>query len=263
VPIAATERLGVEIDGGRCRLTLQRPHAMNALDEALQADLGDAIAAFEADPELRVAVLTGAGGRAFSAGLDLKEVARNDAAGIDLMRPRSASGMAELARCTKPVIAAVDGWCVAAGFELALLCDIRVATRQSRFGLPEPRRSLLGGPGLHLLARAVPVGEAMLMQLTGSPLDAERAHSIGLVQRLVDDREALLAEADAIAAEIVQCAPLAVQAIKRLVRAGRDQPLSTSNVLGEALTATVEGTLDRAEGPLAFAEGRPPRWQGR
>jgi len=157
----------------------------------------------------------------------------------------------------------VAGWCVAAGFELALLCDIRLATRQSRFGMPEPRRSLLGGPGLHVLSRVIPLGEAMLVQLTGSPLGAERAYAIGLVQRLAEDRDELMAEADAIATEIEQCAPLAVQAIKRVVRAARDQPVATSTLLGEAHIQALEHTEDRAEGPRAFAEGRPPQWRGR
>ena len=126
--------------------------------------------------------------------------------------------------CRKPLIAAIDGYCVAAGFEISLLCDIRVATMQSQFGLPEPRRSLLAGPGLHYLSRIVPLGEAMLMQLTGSFISAERAHQIGLVQRLAPDRKVLMDEANAIADDILLGAPLAVQAIKRVVRIARNLP---------------------------------------
>ena len=132
--------------------------------------------------------------------------------------------------CWKPMIAAINGYCLAGGLEMALACDIRIATEPSRFGLPEPRRSLLAGYGLHNLSRMIPLGEALHMQLTGTHITAERAYQIGLVQRLVPDREALLAEADAVADEIVLCAPLAVQAIKKVVKTGRSLPPETPTI---------------------------------
>ena len=165
--------------------------------------------------------------------------------------------------CRKPLIAAIDGYCVAAGFEISLLCDIRVATVQSQFGLPEPRRGLLAGTGLHYLSRIVPLGEAMLMQLTGSFISAERAHQIGLVQRLAPDRKALMDEANAIADDILLGAPLAVQAIKRVVRIARNLPPEYSEHFAAPIEEVVYASEDRLEGPRAFAEKRAPEWKGR
>jgi enoyl-CoA hydratase/carnithine racemase len=165
--------------------------------------------------------------------------------------------------CRKPIIAAIDGHCVAAGLELSLYCDIRVATRQSSFGLPEPRRSLLAGPGLHTLSRVIPLGEALRMQLTGRPMAATRAYQIGLVQELAEDREELFRAADAIADEILECAPLAVQTIKHLVMTGRNLPIEYSWVLAEPYQEKVARSEDALEGPRAFAEKRQPVWRMR
>jgi enoyl-CoA hydratase/carnithine racemase len=165
--------------------------------------------------------------------------------------------------CPKPVIAAIDGYCLAGGLELALYCDVRLATAQSVFGLPEPRRSLLAGPGLIHLSRMIPLGEALKMQLTGSPITAERAHQIGLVQELTEDRDELMARAGTLAAEIGECAPLAVRHIKRIVRESRSMPVDAAWEYAEPFYGDLAATEDAAEGPRAFAEKRPPRWQGR
>ena len=139
-------------------------------------------------------------------------------------------------------------------------CDIRIATEQSRLGLPEPRRSLLAGPGLHNLSRMIPLGEALLIQLTGGHMPAARAYEVGLIQRLLPDREALMAEADAIADEILLCAPLAVQAIKRVVTVGREVPVEYSEHFARPIQEAIDQTEDRLEGPKAFAEKRAPVW---
>src|SRR4051794_754552 len=159
-----------ETRGRVAYLTIDRPRAMNALNRDVMQRLTDAVHAFQEDDNLLVAVLTGEGGRAFSAGADLKEVAAragDGAARTGGMVPRqgSLSAYDALENCWKPVIAAIDGYCLAGGFELSLMCDIRVATRASTFGLPEPRRSLLAGPGLNNLSRMIPLGEALRMQL--------------------------------------------------------------------------------------------------
>jgi enoyl-CoA hydratase/carnithine racemase len=172
-------------------------------------------------------------------------------------------GFDELRTCRKPVIAAVDGWCLAGGFELAMYSDVRLATRASRFGLPEPRRGLLPGPGLHDLPRMVPLGEALRLLLSGGHIPAERAYDIGLVQGLADDRDDLLAQARSLADEIAACAPLSVEAVKHIVRTGRDLPIERAWQIGEPHAERLAATADAREGVRAFAEKRPPVWQGR
>jgi enoyl-CoA hydratase/carnithine racemase len=264
--------LGVEVIGPTCILTLDRPEALNALDMELRRGLGAALVEYQADPALRVAILAGAGGRAFSAGDDLKEMAADTAAAaadggeakaFEVGRLGQVPGFDELRTCRKPVIAAIDGWCLAGGFELAMYSDIRVATRASRFGLPEPRRGLLPGPGLHDLPRMVPLGEALRLLLGGGHMSAGRAYDIGLIQGLADDRDDLFAQAYAIADEIAACAPLSVEAVKRIVHTGRDLPIERAWQVGEPHAERLAATADAAEGVRAFAEKRAPVWQGR
>jgi enoyl-CoA hydratase/carnithine racemase len=253
-------------------VTLNRPGAMNAINSAMRAGLREAFTQVTQDDEILVAILSGAGGRAFSAGADLKEMAGRESGPTRPSGPRSypeaprpgrLEGLDELDACAKPVIAAIDGYCLAAGFELALCCDIRVATAQSTFGLPEPRWSLLAGPGLINLSRMIPLGEALRMQLTGSPMTAERAYQVGLVQELAASRDQLMATADALAEEILQCAPLAVQYIKRIVRDGRGMPVEHAWKFSEMFWASIAQTEDAAEGPQSFAQKRKPEWKGR
>jgi enoyl-CoA hydratase/carnithine racemase len=243
-------------------LTMNRPEVMNAMNNALKDALDQAVLDLEADDDILVAILIGEGGRAFSAGADLKEMAQLDSEG-------SAGRFANfymsdpLANCTKPVIAAIDGHCVAAGLETALRCDIRIATEKSNFGLPEPRRSLLAGYGLHHLSRTVPLGEALLMQLTGSPITARRAYEIGLIQKIAPDRASMLAEVEKVADDICLCAPLAVQAIKKIVKTGRNLPEEYSEKFAKPIEKVIYASEDRVEGPKAFAEKRKPNWKMR
>lgn len=245
------------VEGRKCYVTLNRPHAMNALSIGLRAELAEAISRYDADDQLRVCVVTGEGGKAFSAGVDLKELA-----GIGVVQARPVSAAEALASCRKPTVAAIDGYCLAGGFELAMSCDIRVATTQSTFGLPEVRRSLLPGPGLHQLPRIIPLGEALQMQLTGSPITAERAYQIGLVQQLADDREELAEKVDRVADAILKGAPLAVKAAKQVVMVGRNLPIEYSQKFAEPIREAVYQSRDRLEGPRAFAEKREPNWAG-
>jgi enoyl-CoA hydratase/carnithine racemase len=260
--MAFTERkeLRYEKRGHTAYLTLNRPEAMNALNTALRVAINEAIADGEADDRVLSFIISGEGGKAFSAGADLKEMTRLDTEGADAGRGPLESAVAT---CSKPVIAAIDGYCLAGGLELALRCDIRIATEKSTFGLPEPRRSLLAGYGLHNLSRMVPLGEALHMQLTGSPITSQRAYEIGLIQRRVADRPALIKEADAVAAEIALCAPLAVKAIKTIVKTGRNLPVEYSVKLAEPIHKAISATEDRREGPKAFAEKRKPVWKMR
>jgi enoyl-CoA hydratase/carnithine racemase len=253
-----------EVDGRTATITIDRPQAMNALSQEVMGGITNAVAAFEDDDNLLVGILTGAGGRAFSAGADLKEVAARSAGSGNGRRmvptQGNLSAFDSIENARKPIIAAIDGYCLAGGFELSLMCDMRVATKASTFGLPEPRRSLLAGPGLNNLSRMIPLGEALRMQLTGSPINATRAYQIGLIQEVAEDRDDLFRIVNGIAGEILQCAPLAVQAIKQVVKVGRNLPVEYSWKYSYPFQERISSTEDFLEGPKAFAEKREPNW---
>jgi enoyl-CoA hydratase/carnithine racemase len=258
-------------------ITLNRPTSLNAFSAQLRDETRKAFLRFGDDDDALVCIFTGEGGRAFSVGADLKELsgrlnATPAASGAPRLRlggvagsPRQGLGdmFDAIETCPKPIIAAIDGYCLAAGFECALLSDIRLATEGSVFGLPEPKRSLLAGPGLINLSRVIPLGEALRYQLTGAHMPAERAYQVGLVQALAANREALSEAAEDIADEILECAPLAVQYIKQIVRVGRNLPIEYSWKYSEMFWAAVWQSEDVKEGPLAFAEKRKPKWKMR
>lgn len=249
-------------------ITLNRPYAMNALNTEVFVGLTNALTHATDDPGVRVVVILGAGGHAFSAGADLKEIAHFDANGLD---PDAESGpgmggsqaFAALRAFPKPLIAAIDGYCLAGGLEIATLCDVRVATEQSTFGLPEARLGLMPDPGLVELTHLVPLGEAMHIQLTGRRLHAARAYDIGFIQYMVPNRNALLATVEELAADVALGSPLAVEAFKRVARQGHDHPIENARRLRDELWDEIRHTDDRLEGPRAFAEGRPPEWKRR
>ena len=255
---------------GKAYITINRPEAMNAHNADVRNGLHAALLDLRDDPAVRVGIITGAGGRAFSVGMDLKLRAKTDAEGGSraplgggAVEAPAGGGNWDQMGVWKPMIAAIDGYCVAGGFEVALQCDIRIATQQSRFGLPEPRRALLGGQGVHNLPTMIPLGCAMYILLTGGHIDAERAAQWGLIQDLLPDREALMRRADEIAEEIMLCAPLSVQFIKRLARQGRRLPEEISRKMEQPFREVIEHAEDRLEGPRAFAEKRKPVWKGR
>jgi enoyl-CoA hydratase/carnithine racemase len=261
--VATSPTILYEKRNGIAYITLNRPDSLNALNRELGSALREALAEFRDDPEALLAIMTGAGGRAFSAGMDLKERAQLDAEG-DIRTGATRGGGSFLDQgVLKPMIAAIDGFCVAGGLELSLQCDIRIATRKSEFGLPEPRWSILAGYGLHNLSRMVPLGEALYMQLTGRRIDSTRAYQIGLIQEVVEDRDQLFETAERIADEIKLCAPLAVQAIKQIVYNGRSLPVEYSQKLSNPIAQRIGATEDAIEGPRAFSEKRRPVWKMR
>ncbi|MEQ3549909.1 crotonase/enoyl-CoA hydratase family protein [Pseudonocardia nematodicida] len=245
-------------------ITLNRPRAMNAVNAALAAAAGDALAAAAADDEVRVVVITGAG-RGFCAGADLKEVARGHR--ID-DRDHPERGFAGLVRqwIGKPTIAAVNGFALGGGTEIVLSCDLAVIDETASLGLPEVTRGLVAGAGgLIRLSRQIPQKVALEAVLTGEPIDAARAYELGLVNRIAAAGTALevaLGVADVIARN----APLSVQHSKRVVHRSRDEGSDWEDpawALSDEAMAIVFASRDAREGPTAFAEKRAPRWEGR
>jgi enoyl-CoA hydratase len=234
-------------------ITLNRPEARNAIDAPMARALVRAVARLEEDPELVVGVLTGAG-CSFCAGMDLKAFARGDPPGSFHAFIRDGS--------TKPLLAAVEGYAVAGGLEIALTCDVIVAARDAHVGLPEVGVGLFAAAGgLARLPRFLPYGLAALVALSGRPITAEEAHGHGLVTRVAEPGEALGA-ALALAEEIAGNAPLALAASRRLLRAAYGRTEEEYWPLEEELRATVFSSADAREGALAFAEKRPPKWSG-
>jgi len=247
---------------GVLELTIDRPPA-NAIDSRTSRELGERFAAFAGDDDLRVAIVTGAGGRFFSAGWDLKAAAAGDSVDFG---PGGFAGLTEMFDLDKPVIAAVNGIAAGGGFELALACDLIVAAADARFLLPEVNRGFVADAGGVLrLPKRLPRPLAMEMLLTGEPIDAAEAARLGLVNRVVEPGE-LLAAARAIAARIVAAAPLAVRAVKAIVAATEQLPVREGyERLRDGSIAALErvdSSADAVEGPRAFAEGRSPVWRG-
>lgn len=253
-----------ERDGRLLIVTMNRPERLNALHWMAHEELASVFDEFEADPELWVAILTGAGDRAFSAGNDLKYQAVEAEGG---MRAGPASGFAGITaryHLTKPVIAAVNGVAMGGGFETALACDLIVASTTAVFALPEPRVGLaaLAG-GVHRLPRQIGLKQAMGMLLTGRRVSAEEGLRLGFVNEVVPPEE-LMGAARRWAGQILECSPVSVRATKQAAMEGLRFG-SVEEAMAERYPAIDEllESQDFVEGPLAFAQKRPPRWQGR
>jgi enoyl-CoA hydratase len=239
-------------------ITLSRPEAKNAVNAAVATGLAAALDRLDAEPGLSVGVLTGAGGT-FSAGMDLKGFLRGES---PVVEGRGLGGLTE-APPRKPLIAAVEGWALAGGFEMVLACDLVVASREARFGLPEVKRSLVAGAGgLLRLPHRLPYHVAMELALTGDPLDAETAHRYGLVNRLVEPGTALEGALQ-LAAQVAANGPLALAATKEIVRRSLDWTEAEGFKAQMDIMLPVFGSEDAREGATAFAEKRAPRWQGK
>lgn len=248
---------------GTAWITLNRPERMNALNLELRGALSRALREAVRDPDILCAVVSGGGGRAFSAGNDLKAVGESYAAGIAPGSEARATDNMGSWDFPKPIIAAIDGYCVAGGLELALGCDIRIATEKSSFGLPEIKRGRTAGPGLIHLGRMIPLGEAKLIQLTGGHVPAARAYQIGLIQALLPDRDALFAEAERLANEIAMNAPLSVEATKRVVSIAHIVPPEYAQRVLTPERELINRSEDIQEGVQAFVEKRAPIWKRR
>jgi enoyl-CoA hydratase len=239
-------------------ITINRPDQRNAVNAAVAEGIAAALDQLDGESDISVGVLTGAG-KGFSAGMDLKAFVAGE-------RPYAGDrGFAGIVQrpAAKPLIAAVEGFAVAGGLEVALACDLIVASRGTRLGVPEVKRSLVAAGGALLrLPRSLPRNLAMELALTGEPIDAERAYELGLVNRLVDPGEAL-AGALELAAVIAENGPLALTATKRVMVESTDWPDSEFFARQGEIVAPVMSSEDAREGAVAFAEKRPPVWKGK
>lgn len=250
-----------EVDGQIVTITIDRPQVLNALHPAGHQEMSDAFDLYAADDSLRVAIVTGAGDRAFCVGTDLKFLAETGLAN----KPRTGfAGMTHRFDLWKPVIGAVNGLCLGGGMEMLGGCDLVVAAEHARFGLPETRVGLAasGGGMLQRLPREIAMKHAMRLVLTGTPIPAQEAWRIGLINE-VAPADQVMARARALAEEILACAPLAVMASKQAMLQSRDVADLVS-VMHEnyPILQQMLASNDAIEGPKAFAEKRKPNWTG-
>jgi enoyl-CoA hydratase len=249
-------------EDGIAVVTINRPDKLNALNEEVRQGLMEAVDRLAGDETVKVAVLHGAGEKAFVAGADIAEFAArtaNEQRQVYLKR-RVYDALAEF---PKPLICAVHGYCLGGGSELALACDIRVADRTAQFSQAEIRIGLIpGAGGTQRLARLVGPGQALRMALTGDTVDAEEAHRIGLVEFLVDEGEHL-EKALWLAGRMARWSPVSLRLVKQSIRAAFETPLSAGLELEKELFLAAFGSEDGAEGVKAFMEKRRPEFRGR
>jgi E-phenylitaconyl-CoA hydratase len=261
------------VSEGVATITLDRPEKLNALDPAHLKALRDALAQLSSDPSVRAIILTGSGQKSFCVGADLSasrgtEVGVAEGFGFDLehsgerglyIRLLDLSGL----QLRKPLVAAVNGYCLGGGLELALQCDFIIASENATFGLPEVAvASLPGANGVAALLRAMPRAVAMRMMLSGERISASRAHAVGLVSDLFPP-DRLLEEATGVARRIAENGPLAVQLVKMLAGHADDLTQAQSFQMTELAWGLLRDTADRQEGRQAFVEKRKPRYSGR
>ena len=250
-------------DGPVATVTVNRPRALNALDAATLRALTEAFTALEATPGVRCVILTGAGDKAFVAGADVKAMAAMTSAEAGALAALSHRLGEIMAGMSAPVIAAVNGFALGGGCELALCCDFIYASRAAKFGQPEVGLGVIPGlGGTQRLPRRIGLARAAELLYTGAVIDADEALRLGLVNAVVD-ADALLPRARAVADAIAARAPLAVAAAKRAAREGAELPLSAALELERTLFAGLFGTADQREGMRAFVEKRAATWSGK
>jgi len=254
------ETLAIDVDDRLAVVTITRPEVRNALSRQVLADLRDALAELRDRDDVGLVAITGAGEKAFVAGADIAQLRHYDLhTGLDAEMQRTFDTVEAF---PKPTVAAVNGFALGGGCELAMACDIRIASENARFGLPETTLSVLpGAGGTQRLARLVGTGRAIEMILTGRFVDAAEAHAIGLITAVVP-AEGLRAELRRLADQILAKGPLAVRLAKLVVRAGMDADQRTGQVVEQLAQALLYTTADKAEGASAFLEKRLPAFKG-
>ncbi len=242
--------------------TINRPDKLNALNDAVISDLAALAAWAETDASVRALVLTGSGAKAFVAGADIAEIAQTDAASGERLSAKGHAAFRALESLGKPVIAAINGFALGGGCELAMACHIRYASPNAKFGQPEVKLGLIPGYGGTVrLPRLVGRGRAIELLLSGAMIDAAEAHRIGLVNKVVP-LETLLAEATALARTILQMGPSAVRAVLQTVDAALDLPLDAALAHEAAQFGVACGSDEKREGTTAFLEKRPAQFRG-
>ena len=248
-------------------VTFNRPESMNAMNRQMMKELVDACRQVEEDAGIRVAIFTGAGEKAFSAGMDLKERSETSFSPIERRQQKLSATVQTQTRAvaaiTKPTIAAIRGYCVGGGLEFALACDMRVAAEDAKLGLAEVKRGLIpGSGGTQRLPRTVGVAKALEICLTGDNVTGAEAQRLGLVNIAVPASDVLKAAED-LAARILRGAPMSVLFIKEAIKKGVELSLDEGYRLESDLSAMIATTEDSKEGPRAFAEKRAPVWKGK
>lgn len=252
-----------ECSDGIAWLTLNRPHAMNAINDEMRMQLPATLRAADADSTVRVIVIKGAGDRAFCAGADIKDFARAPSPAKFRQSRLQGHWIEAFDEAKKPVIAAIHGYCLGGGLEMALACDIRIAADDATFALPEVSRGTLpGAGGTQRLSRVIGTGRALDMLLSAERIDAAEALRIGLITRLTA-REQLMAQTHKLAAHIAGHAPLAVVFAKEAMRKGAAAEFATGMKYEADLLALLLDTEDRKEASDAFREKRKPNFKGR
>ena len=256
------EHVRYEKKGRIAYVTMNRPEVMNALHPPANEELSQVWDDYAADPDVWVAILTGAGEKAFSAGNDLKYTAQHGIAAV-AMPAGGFAGLTSRFDLFKPIVAAVNGLALGGGFEIALACDIIVAADHARFGLPEPKVGLaaLAG-GIHRLPRHIPMKLAMGMMLTGKHVTAAEGQTLGFVNESVPGPQ-LLAAAERWANEILACSPTSVRATKQAALLGLGLPVEQAMSQSYSLISELFRSEDMMEGVTAFAQKRPPQWKGK
>ncbi len=254
------EFVTAQAEGRLLVVTINRPDSLNSLHPPANKEMSDVFDRFAADPDLWVAIVTGAGERAFSAGNDLRWTAQNN--GVVDIPPAGFGGLTNRFDLFKPIIAAVNGFALGGGFEIALACDIIIASEKAKFGLPEPKVGLaaLAG-GMHRLPRQIGLKNAMALMLTGRHVDAAEAYRLGIAQEVVAP-DKLMQRAREWAAEILECAPLSVRASKQVAMGSLGHPLEEAVKIKFPAVRDLSRSEDFREGPRAFAEKRKPNWKG-
>jgi enoyl-CoA hydratase len=259
----AYKNIRVEIDEGIGILTINRPEVRNALDYETWDEIREAVREFGISQEVKVVIITGAGGKAFASGADIRALQARTP--LEQANSTLMDTLGVIANLPKPVIAAIDGFALGGGCELSMACDIRVASKKSKFGQPEVNLAIIpGGGGTQRLQRLVGIGKAKELIFTGDIISADEAERIGLVQKVVEDGEgAVLSAAKEMANKIKTKGPIAVSLAKLAINVGANTDLQSGLYFERCCQAFAFSTQDKAEGTTAFIEKRPPQFQGK
>ena len=254
----ANNEVIVDVENGVITITLNRPEAKNAVNKALAEGISAAIDQLESDESLRAAIITGAGGT-FCSGMDLKGFVSGE---LPIVEGRGFAGLCEYT-CSKPLIAAVEGFALAGGFELAISCDLIIAADNAKFGIPEVKRGLAAGAGgLAKLPKQIPPRIAKELALVGDSVTADRVYELGMINQVVASGSAL-GEAKEMAAKIAANGPLAVAASKKVIDHALDWTSENMFTKQQSILNPVFSSQDAIEGATAFAEKRTPVWKGK